>query len=51
MNENNTELHEWHVEHGAHMAPFTGYDMPLWYSTGARDEHKSVLTTCGLFDT
>ncbi|MBN1290808.1 MAG: aminomethyltransferase family protein [Candidatus Latescibacteria bacterium] len=51
MNVNHTGLHEWHVKHGAHMAPFAGYDMPLWYSSGAREEHLCVLTACGLFDT
>jgi len=33
------------------MTPFAGYDMPLWYPSGARDEHVSVLTNCGIFDT
>jgi aminomethyltransferase len=32
------------------MAPFGGYDMPLWYSS-AKDEHLTVLTQAGLFDT
>ncbi len=32
------------------MAPFGGYEMPLWYSS-AKDEHLCVLTNAGLFDT
>lgn len=46
-----TLLHDWHVRHGAKMAPFGGYDMPLWYPTGAKNEHLSVITAAGLFDT
>ena len=45
-----TPLHPWHARHGAKMAPFGGYDMPLWYSS-AKDEHLTVLTQAGLFDT
>ncbi len=45
-----TPLHEWHVGHGANMAAFGGYDMPLWYSS-AKNEHLAVLKTAGLFDT
>jgi aminomethyltransferase len=46
-----TPLHDWHVDRGANMAVFGGYHMPLWYSTGAKMEHLSVLTAAGLFDT
>lgn len=46
-----TLLHDWHVAHGANMAIFGGYDMPLWYPTGVRTEHLAVLTHAGLFDT
>jgi len=45
-----TPLHSWHTEHGARMAVFGGYDMPLWYGS-AKDEHLTVLTHAGLFDT
>lgn len=45
-----TPLHDWHAAHGANMADFGGYDMPLWYSS-AKNEHLSVLTGAGLFDT
>jgi aminomethyltransferase len=46
-----TVLHDWHVAEGAHMATFASYDMPLWYPSGARNEHLAVLTGAGLFDT
>jgi aminomethyltransferase len=45
-----TLLHPWHVSHGANMADFGGYEMPLWYST-AKNEHMAVLTHAGMFDT
>jgi aminomethyltransferase len=45
-----TPLHDWHVAQGANMAEFGGYDMPLWYSS-VKEEHLSVLTAMGLFDT
>jgi len=46
-----TLLHDWHVGQNANMAQFGEYDMPLWYPTGARKEHLSVLTNAGIFDT
>jgi aminomethyltransferase len=33
------------------MADFGGYDMPLWYDTGVKNEHLAVLTSAGIFDT
>ncbi len=45
-----TPLHNWHVENGASMAEFGGYEMPLWYSS-SKNEHISVVTNAGLFDT
>jgi len=45
-----TVLHHWHTAHHANMAPFGGYDMPLWYAS-AKNEHLAVLTSAGLFDT
>jgi aminomethyltransferase len=44
-----TPLHAWHVAHGAKMAPFAGFDMPIQYS-GIRQEHEAVRTRAGLFD-
>ena len=46
-----TRLHGWHVDHNANMATFGGYEMPLWYPSGAKAEHLAVLTAAGLFDT
>lgn len=46
-----TPLHQWHLDAGANMADFGGYDMPLWYDTGVKNEHLAVLTSAGIFDT
>ncbi|MGD9007468.1 MAG: aminomethyltransferase family protein [Desulfobacteraceae bacterium] len=45
-----TPLHAWHLSQGASMADFGGYEMPLWYSS-VKNEHLTVLTHAGLFDT
>ena len=44
-----TPLTELHRKLGARMAPFAGYEMPLWY-TSALEEHRAVRTRAGLFD-
>jgi glycine hydroxymethyltransferase len=44
-----TPIHPRHLALGAKMAPFAGYEMPLWY-TSVSDEHAAVRTRCGLFD-
>ena len=44
-----TPLHGLHLELGAKMAPFAGYDMPLWYKS-VSDEHRAVRTDAGIFD-
>ena len=46
-----TPLHDWHEARSAVMAPFGGYEMPLWYPTGPIREHRAVVTRAGLFDT
>ena len=46
-----TLLYDWHVAQGANMANFGGYEMPLWYPSGAKKEHLAVLTDAGMFDT
>ncbi|MCD7896806.1 MAG: aminomethyltransferase family protein [Planctomycetaceae bacterium] len=46
-----TPLHDRHLGLGATMASFAGYDMPLWYQSGAVREHLAVIETAGLFDT
>ena len=45
-----TPLHALHVELGARMAPFAGYDMPIQYPTGVLAEHLHTRKAAGLFD-
>ena len=45
-----TPLHALHVELGARMVPFAGYDMPLQYPAGLREEHLWTRASAGLFD-
>ena len=44
-----TPLHQTHVEMGARMVPFGGWDMPVWYSS-VKEEHMAVREAAGLFD-
>ena len=44
-----TPLHARHVELGARMVPFAGWDMPVQYE-GVIPEHRAVRTDCGVFD-
>jgi len=46
-----TPLNDWHKTAGANMADFGGFNMPLWYDTGVKNEHLAVLTSAGIFDT
>ena len=45
-----TPFHDIHVELGAKMVPFAGFDMPVQYPSGITTEHRSVRERCGLFD-
>ncbi|MGY4876760.1 glycine cleavage system aminomethyltransferase GcvT [Vreelandella aquamarina] len=45
-----TPLHDLHVELGAKMVPFAGYDMPVQYPLGVKKEHEHTRAQCGLFD-
>ncbi len=45
-----TPLHDTHLELGARMVDFAGYDMPLHYSGGINQEHLAVRQNVGLFD-
>jgi aminomethyltransferase len=45
-----TPLHALHVELGAKMVPFAGYDMPVQYPTGVLTEHNWTREHAGLFD-
>ena len=46
-----TPLYDWHKAAGANLADFGGFDMPLWYETGVKNEHLAVLKSAGIFDT
>ena len=45
-----TPLHDVHIELGAKMAPFAGFDMPVQYPTGITAEHNAVRSGAGIFD-
>jgi aminomethyltransferase len=45
-----TPLHRLHVELGAKMVPFAGYDMPVSFPLGVMKEHLHVREKAGLFD-
>ena len=45
-----TALHALHVELGARIAPFAGYDMPIQYQKGILSEHLHTRAAAGLFD-
>jgi aminomethyltransferase len=45
----NTPFTEKHIELGAKMAEFAGYNMPISYS-GINDEHQAVRRNAGVFD-
>lgn len=45
----NTAFTEFHIEAGAKMVPFAGYNMPVEYS-GITGEHISVRERAGVFD-
>ncbi|MBS1269529.1 MAG: Aminomethyltransferase [Gammaproteobacteria bacterium] len=45
-----TSLHELHVEYGARMVPFAGYEMPVRFPSGIVKEHHHTRTAAGLFD-
>jgi aminomethyltransferase len=45
-----TPLHALHVELGARMVPFAGYDMPVQYPAGIIAEHQHTRAKAGLFD-
>lgn len=47
---NKTSLHALHVELGAKMVPFAGYDMPVQYKDGVLSEHLHTRAEAGLFD-
>ncbi len=45
-----TPLHDLHEELGAKLVPFAGYEMPVQYPMGVKDEHLWTRSEAGLFD-
>lgn len=45
-----TPLYDLHVELGAKMVPFAGYEMPVQYPMGVMKEHLHTREHAGLFD-
>lgn len=45
-----TPLYDLHVELGAKMVPFAGYEMPVQYPAGVMKEHQHTRAGAGLFD-
>ena len=45
-----TALHQWHVDHGGRMVDFAGWDLPVFYPTGALAEHHATRASVGMFD-
>jgi len=45
-----TRLHDWHIEHGARMVDFAGWEMPIQYASGPLEEHHLTRRSAGLFD-
>ncbi|MEO1425116.1 MAG: glycine cleavage system aminomethyltransferase GcvT, partial [Pseudomonadota bacterium] len=45
-----TGLYDLHVELGAKMVPFAGYEMPVQYPSGVMKEHLHCRSAAGLFD-
>ncbi|MEL6620101.1 MAG: glycine cleavage system aminomethyltransferase GcvT [Pseudomonadota bacterium] len=45
-----TPLHDLHLNLGAKMVPFAGYEMPVQYPLGVMKEHTQTREKAGLFD-
>jgi aminomethyltransferase len=45
-----TALYDCHLAAGAKLVPFAGWEMPVQYSSGIREEVRAVREACGLFD-
>lgn len=45
-----TPLHGLHLELGARMVPYAGYEMPVQYKAGVLKEHLHTREAAGLFD-
>ncbi len=45
-----TALYQLHIDLGAKMVPFAGYEMPVQYPLGVKKEHLHTRDAAGLFD-
>ena len=45
-----TPLYSAHIDLGAKIVPFAGWEMPVQYSTGIKAEHMAVREKVGIFD-
>lgn len=45
-----TPLYDRHVAAGAKLVDFAGWEMPVQYAGGVREEHMAVRERCGIFD-
>ncbi|PXX95544.1 glycine cleavage system aminomethyltransferase GcvT [Halomonas sp. LBP4] len=45
-----TPLYDLHLELGAKLVPFAGFEMPVQYPLGVKKEHEHTRAACGLFD-
>jgi aminomethyltransferase len=45
-----TALYDLHVEYGGKLVEFAGYEMPVQFPTGVKDEHLWTRSEAGLFD-
>lgn len=50
INEFTTVFYQMHIDAGAKMVPFAGYDMPVSYPLGVKKEHLHTRKKAGLFD-
>ena len=45
-----TPLYDLHLEHGAKMVDFAGWEMPIQYPTGIMAEHHQCRNKAAIFD-
>ena len=50
MENKKTALNSLHIKYGAKLVSFAGYEMPIQYSKGIIEEHKSTRENAGIFD-
>ena len=43
MENKKTALNSLHIKYGAKLVSFAGYEMPIQYSSGIIEEHKSTI--------